>query len=102
MASGNTAVASVSVFNPGQPSRIHTVPEGRRGVTLARAANRLAVTLDLKRPSEAAERVIAHLRAIDVADRRKGLILSILGSMAFSVLVVLALLVIVLVWRGFV
>lgn len=42
-----------------------------------------------------------HLRAIDVADRRKGLVLSLLGSLSFNLIAVAAILVILLVWRGF-
>ncbi|MGR1582790.1 hypothetical protein ACSSNL_15115 [Thalassobius sp. S69A] len=43
----------------------------------------------------------AHFRAIDVADRRKGMVLSILGSLSFSLLVVFGLVMLWLVWRGF-
>lgn len=42
-----------------------------------------------------------HLNAIDVADRRKGLILSTLGSISFSLLVVFVALMVWLVWRGY-
>ena len=34
-ASGSTGVAAVKLFNPGQPSRSHTLPAGMRGVTWA-------------------------------------------------------------------
>lgn len=43
----------------------------------------------------------AHFRAIDVADRRKGLVLGVLGSVGFSLLAVAALLIIFLVWKGY-
>lgn len=46
--------------------------------------------------------IFLYLRGIDVADRRKGLVLSILGSLSFNLLVVLGLLLIWLVWRGFI
>lgn len=46
------------------------------------------------------ERAAAFLRGIDVADRRKGLILSILGSIAFNILAVITILIVVLRWRG--
>lgn len=42
-----------------------------------------------------------HLRAIDVADRRKGLVLGILGSVSFNLLVVAVALLIWLLWRGY-
>jgi IS4 transposase len=42
-----------------------------------------------------------HLKTVDVKDRRKGAVLSLLGSLSFNLLAVLALLLLVLVWRGF-
>jgi hypothetical protein len=42
-----------------------------------------------------------YLSAIDVADRRKGLILSTLGSISFNLLVVFIVLMVWLVWRGY-
>ncbi|MCK0149604.1 hypothetical protein MWU54_06195 [Marivita sp. S6314] len=58
--------------------------------------------LDPKTTHAAYERAATFLRAIDVRDRRKGLVLSILGSMAFNILAVVTLLIIVLRWRGLV
>lgn len=58
--------------------------------------------MDPKSTLAAYERAAAFLQAIDVKDRRKGLLLSMLGSAAFSLLAVIALLVIVLRWRGLV
>ncbi|WP_293572671.1 hypothetical protein [Phaeobacter sp.] len=48
-----------------------------------------------------AEEIITHLRSIDLADRRRGRILDILGSMAFALLTATVLLLILLRWRGF-
>ena len=62
---------------------------------------KLAVTIDVTACSRTAETVMIHLRSIDPKDRRMGLILSVLGSVSFSVIAVFALLVAVLVWRGF-
>jgi hypothetical protein len=62
---------------------------------------KLRLTLDEKSLHGAAREVKTHLAAIDVADRRKGRVLEILGSMAFSLLVIFALLITVLRWRGF-
>lgn len=58
--------------------------------------------MDPKTTHGAYERAATFLQAIDVKDRRKGVALSILGSIAFSILVVVTLLIIVLRWRGFV
>ncbi|MFP7570203.1 hypothetical protein [Marivita sp. S2033] len=63
---------------------------------------KLAARLDPKDTYSACARATAFLQAIDVKDRRKGVALSILGSVAFNVLVVMTLLIIVLRWRGFV
>ena len=63
---------------------------------------KLRLTLDEVALGAAAREVKTHLRKIDLADRRRGRILSILGSMAFSVLAVVTLLIIVLRWRGFI
>ena len=63
---------------------------------------RLAVRLDPTTTHGAYERSAAYLRAIDVKDRRKGVMLSILGSIAFNILLVITLLIVILRWRGFV
>lgn len=61
---------------------------------------KLRLTVDEKPLRGAAREVKAHLQKIDLADRRKGFWLGVLGSMAFSVLAVLILLIVVLRWRG--
>lgn len=61
---------------------------------------KLGRRMDPKVTSGAYERAATFLRAIDVKDRRKGMILSILGSVAFNILAVITLLIIVLRWRG--
>lgn len=63
---------------------------------------KLRLTLDDAALSKAAGEVEAHLNAIDLADRRKGWWLGMLGGMAFNLLAFLALLVVVLRWRGIV
>lgn len=49
----------------------------------------------------AVARVEAHLKAIDVADRRKGKILGALGGLAFNLILFALLLGLFLRWRGF-
>ncbi len=61
---------------------------------------KLAIRLDPTATKGAYDRAVAHLKAIDVADRRKGFALSILGSVAFNILAVIFLLIVVLRWRG--
>lgn len=61
---------------------------------------KMARRMDPKVTHAAYERAAAFLQAIDVKDRRKGIALSILGSIAFNILVVITLLIVVLRWRG--
>ncbi|MEP2717928.1 hypothetical protein [Pseudophaeobacter sp.] len=84
------------------PRRIY-----KQGMKLAEALPllehpKLRLIQDEKALKRAAREVKTHLKKIDVADRRKGRILDILGSMAFSILVVFVLLLTVLRWRGFI
>jgi hypothetical protein len=77
----------------------------RQGQKLAQAEAfvdhpKLRLTLDQSALKTAARDLREHLEAIDLADRRKGFWLSVLGGMGFSLLVVMALIVVVLVWRG--
>ncbi|TDK52638.1 hypothetical protein [Antarcticimicrobium luteum] len=63
---------------------------------------KLRLTLDTMALGKAAGEVEAHLEAIDLADRRKGWWLGMLGGLAFNILAFFALLVVVLRWRGFI
>ena len=58
--------------------------------------------MDPKATAGAYERAATFLEAIDVKDRRKGMLLSIAGSIAFNILAVITLLIVVLRWRGLV
>ena len=79
----------------------------RQGLQLAAAEPllrhpRLQMTVDQVPLRRAAKELRDHLESIDVADRRWGRVLDVLGSMGFAVLVVIGLLVFVLRMRGFV
>jgi hypothetical protein len=63
---------------------------------------KLAMRLDPNATKSAYDRAATHLKAIDVMDRRKGIALSVLGSMAFNLLAAMTLLIVVLRWRGLV
>lgn len=63
---------------------------------------KLAVQLDIEALMAAEGRVMAWAKTVDPARRKTDLILSIAGGVALSVLAVFALVVVVLVWRGFV
>ncbi len=77
----------------------------RRVAEIAEAEKRegnpkLARMTDPAALAQAFDEVEAHLNRIDVADRRWGAVLGMLGSVAISLLVVFAALVSYLVWQG--
>ena len=63
---------------------------------------RLALRLNPMDTHAAFVRARTFLAGIDVKDRRKGIVLGLLGSLAFNLLAVAVLLLLVLRWRGFV
>ena len=86
----------------------HSLPRHvyRRGLILAEAEPladhpKLSLTLDAPALAAAAQDVRAHLDSIDLADRRKGWWLGMLGGLSFNLILFVALLIGVLVWRGF-
>jgi hypothetical protein len=62
---------------------------------------KLSLTLDADALTQAARDVQTHLEGIDTADRRKGWWLGMLGGLSFNLIAFAVLLVVVLVWRGF-
>ncbi|MDH3262730.1 MAG: hypothetical protein OEM24_01900 [Paracoccaceae bacterium] len=78
----------------------------RRAAEIAEAEKRegnpkLARMTDTAALARAYAEVEAHLKKIDVGDRRRGAILGMLGSISISLIAVFAVLVSYLVWRGF-
>lgn len=63
---------------------------------------KLRATVDEAKVAKAHGDLVAHLKTIDPKERRTNNILSTLGSVGFSVLMVLIGLMAVLMWRGFV
>ncbi|SDW61781.1 hypothetical protein SAMN05444358_1011315 [Ruegeria halocynthiae] len=61
---------------------------------------RLRFVLDTPKLEQASDDVQSHLNAINLADRRWGWFLSFLGSIALGLLVLSAVAVIILRWRG--
>lgn len=71
--------------------------------TAALAENpKLQKMINLDRVNNAHQTCMEFLDAIDVSDRRKGVFLDILGSMALAFLAVSVLVISVLVWRGYI
>lgn len=62
---------------------------------------KLSRMVDHERVEVAYNNCIAFLETVDVADRRRGVVLGILGSVVLAVLAVTVLVLAVLVWRGF-
>ncbi len=60
---------------------------------------KLRLTQDQVALSKAVDRVQAHVKAIDLADRRKGWLLGVLGGLAFNFLLFFTILVVIYVWR---
>lgn len=63
---------------------------------------KLWMQVDAGRVEQAFRIVEAHLQSVDPDDRRKGFLLSMLGSLVFNLMLLAALLVLLLIWRGFV
>ena len=84
------------------PYRLRRVAEDLAAAEEASCNPRLAVTLDQTRLLRKARRLRGYLAEVDMADRRKGRLLDIAATTGFALLAVLALLVLVLRWRGFV
>jgi hypothetical protein len=83
------------------PRRVH-----RQAQVLARAEPlaahpRLRLTLDQSALRQAASEVESHLGRIDVADRRKGWFLGMLGGLVFNLILAFTLLILFLRWQGF-
>jgi len=62
---------------------------------------RLSRMIDPVRVEAAHRACVGFLQAVDVADRRKGVLLGILGSVTLAFVVVSALVITALVWRGY-
>lgn len=61
---------------------------------------KLRLTQDTPAMRQRIDRVTEHVSAIDLADRRKGWILGMLGGLAFNLLLFFAILVVIYVWRS--
>lgn len=77
----------------------------QQGMLLAKAEPlmdhpKLRLTLDEPALRKSANEVSTYLKSVDLAERRKTRVLTILGSMAFSVLAVVGLMIAVMRWRG--
>ena len=63
---------------------------------------KLSRMIDPERVETAHRACVGFLEGVDVADRRKGVVLGILGSVTLALVVISALVITVLVWRGYI
>lgn len=99
-AKGKTLAESVRRAKRRLPRKVY-----KQAMELARAEPlvehpKLRLTLDSPTLEKAAKDVQSHLRAINLADRRWGWFLGMLGGLAFNTLALAALFLVVLWWRG--
>lgn len=79
----------------------------KNGAILVQAAThaqhpKLRLTVDPAKATKAHDALVAHLKTIDPAERRKTQILGLLGVVSFNLILVVAAFIGFLVWRGYV
>lgn len=99
---GKTLAAQLKRAGRRLPARHH-----RDGQVILSAQDRivhpkLATTIDEAELNAAFAGLMNHLGAVDPKDRRKGKLLGWMGYQVFNLMVIAALLVAVLLWRGFI
>lgn len=82
------------------PRRIHTAGKTITDAQLLLGHPKLARQIDAERLSTAFTTLNSHLETINPADRRKGLLLDFLGAIVLNLMVLSALIVGFLLWRG--
>lgn len=75
-----------------------TVLEAQRLMTHPKLSRRV----DAQAVAAAGSVLLTFLRAVDPTDRRKGAVLSVLGSISLGLIALFVLVVVILQWRGFV
>lgn len=83
------------------PRKVRAAAETVAQAAVMAQSPKLLMQIDREAVAEAYDLCVRHLGGINRAERRKGMILNIAASMAFSVLVVAGFLLAVLYWRGF-
>ncbi len=83
------------------PSRLH---DQAKVISEARALAghpKLMLQADSQAVQKAFDEITAHLKTIDVTDRRKGAVLDVLGSISLNLIGLFLLLVAFLLWKGY-
>lgn len=82
------------------PKKVRVAAEALVQATEMVKSPKLMNRIDDELVAEAYDICLRHLNGIDVADRRKGVVVGIAASIAFSLLAVLVLMLVVVWWRG--
>lgn len=83
------------------PKRVHQQADVLIKAETLSGHPKLSRMLDADAARKAHEALRAALDEIDPKDRRKGAILGVLGTLSFNLFTVVGLIVVVLLWRGF-
>lgn len=83
------------------PRRVHAAGETLAQAALMSQNPKLLLQIDEQQVAEAYDICLRHLGPLGRSDRRKGVLLNMAASIAFSLLVLAGLVIGVLVWRGF-
>lgn len=84
------------------PRRVRAAAEILQTGAVMAQNPKLWAQVDQQAVAQAYDTCLRHLNGVDGGDRRKGVLMGVVASAAFSVLVVAALLLVVLHWRGFI
>ncbi|MES2432498.1 MAG: hypothetical protein V4586_01560 [Pseudomonadota bacterium] len=84
------------------PRRVRAAAEVLQTGAVMAQNPKLWAQVDQQAVAQAYDTCVRHLNGVDGGDRRKGAVLGVAASVAFSVLAVAALLFAVLRWRGFI
>ena len=84
------------------PRRVRAAAEILQTGAVMAQNPKLWAQVDQQAVAQAYDTCVRHLNGVDGGDRRKGALVGVAASAAFSLLVVVALLLVVLHWRGFI
>lgn len=83
------------------PARLHRQAEVILAARQVAGHPKLMLLTDAKKVETACDEITAFLAQIDVADRRKGVVLNLLGSLSLNLISVAVMLLAFLIWQGF-
>ena len=84
------------------PRRVRAAAEILQTGAVMAQNPKLWAQVDQQAVAQAYDTCVRHLNGVDGGDRRKGALVGVVASAAFSLLAVAALLLVVLHWRGFI